>query len=212
MKDTYQITNVQPPIDQKDVVNKEYYDNNFLSSNNQIDISNSNITELRKGYNQLKLDIDNKKFNQNITTKQLDDMFTTGLKEFKGVNKKTNSFTDEALLENKKTMVQNLIAILLESRLLDNKEQAILERHCDFDQEDIMKDIESYLLLKMSQPSAPSERFLYPNLSTVNEQYINDKILANNNFNNNINIIKDIRNYYETETSYYNKKLTRYKN
>ena len=47
--------------------------------------------------------------------------------------------------------------------------------------------------------------------STINEQYINDKILASNKFNNNINIIKDIRNYYETETNNYNKKLSRYK-
>ena len=49
-------------------------------------------------------------------------------------------------------------------------------------------------------------------MSTVNEQYINEKIQANNKFNNNINIIKDIRNYYETETNNYNKKLSRYKN
>ena len=64
----------------------------------------------------------------------------------------------------------------------------------------------------MTNPTAPSERLLYPNLSTVSEQYINGKIQANNNFNNNINIIKDIRNYYETETNNYNKKLIRYKN
>ena len=63
----------------------------------------------------------------------------------------------------------------------------------------------------MSHPSAPSERFLYPNFSTVNEQYINDKILANNKFNDNINIIKDKRNHYETETNNYNKKLNEYK-
>ena len=49
MKDTYKITNVQPPIDEKDVVNKEYCDNNLLSSSNKIDISNRIITELRKG-------------------------------------------------------------------------------------------------------------------------------------------------------------------
>ena len=48
--------------------------------------------------------------------------------------------------------------------------------------------------------------------STINEQYINDKILANNKFNNNIIIIKDNRKYYETETNNYNKKLSRYKN
>ena len=64
----------------------------------------------------------------------------------------------------------------------------------------------------MTNPTAPSERLLYPNLSTVNEQYINEKIQANNKFNNNFNIIKDIRNYYETETNNYNKKLSRYKN
>ena len=63
----------------------------------------------------------------------------------------------------------------------------------------------------MSQPTSPSERLLYPNFSTVGEQYINDKILANNKFNKNINIIKDIRNYYETENNNYNKKLSRYK-
>ena len=83
----------------------------------------------------------------------------------------------------------------------------------------------------MTRPTAPSERLLYPDLSSVserlireaaekqisnaakvNEQQINEKIQANNKFNNNINIIKDIRNYYETETNNYDKKLSRYKN
>ena len=49
MKDTYKITNVHPPIDEKDVVNKEYCDNNLLSSSNKIDILRRNITEIRKG-------------------------------------------------------------------------------------------------------------------------------------------------------------------
>ena len=49
MKDTYKITNVHPPIVEKDVANKEYRDNNLLSSNNKIDILSKNITELRKG-------------------------------------------------------------------------------------------------------------------------------------------------------------------
>ena len=64
----------------------------------------------------------------------------------------------------------------------------------------------------MTNPTAPSERLVYPDLSSVSERLINEKILANNKFNNNINIIKDIRNYYETETNNYNKKLSRYKN
>ena len=55
----------------------------------------------------------------------------------------------------------------------------------------------------MKQPTSPNGRLLYPNLltesplrgSTVNVQYIKEKILAINKFNNNITIIKDIRNY-----------------
>ena len=49
MKDTYKITNVNPPIDEKYVVNKEFCDNNLLSSSNKIGILSKNITELRKG-------------------------------------------------------------------------------------------------------------------------------------------------------------------
>ena len=49
MKDTYKITKVHPPRDEKDVVNKEYCDNKLLSSCNKIDILSRNITELRKG-------------------------------------------------------------------------------------------------------------------------------------------------------------------
>ena len=75
----------------------------------------------------------------------------------------------------------------------------------------------------MSRPTAPSESLLYPDLSSVserlmreaaavNEQQINEKIQANNKFNKNINIIKDIRNYYKAETNNYNRKLSRYKN
>ena len=191
MKDTYKITNVHPPIDEKDFVNKEYCDNNLLSSSNKIDILSKNITELRKGefdkvttktlqlnetqvndelvnefiestnevrntvkfcnkvaadtiskYNQLKQEFDNNKFNQDITNIQLDEMFTTGLKENKEVNKMTNSFIDEALLKNKRTIVQYIIAILLRSTLVDSKEQARLEMHYGFKQEDITKEIE----------------------------------------------------------------------
>ena len=73
--------------------------------------------------------------------------------------------------------------------------------------------------MKMTNSTAPSERLLYPDLSSVSERLIREaaekqikeKIQANNKFNNNINIIKDIRNYYETETNNYSKKLSRYK-
>ena len=127
---------VHPPIDEKIVVNKEYCDNNLLSSNNKKEILSKNITELRKRefdkvttktlqlnetrfndelmnvfiesanevtntvnfcykvaadtiskYNQLKLEFDNNKFNQNITNIHLDDMFLKVLGEMKEYNK-----------------------------------------------------------------------------------------------------------------------------
>ena len=191
MKDTYKTTNVHPPIDEKDVVNKEHCDNNLLSTSNKIDILRRNITELRKGefdkvtnktlqlnetqvndelinefiestnevtntvkfcnkvaadtiskYNQLKQEFYKNKFNRNITNIQLNEMFTTGLIEFKEVNKKTNSFIDESLLKNKRTKVQYIIAILLRSTLLDNKKQESLAKHYGYKQEDITKEIE----------------------------------------------------------------------
>ena len=46
----------------------------------------------------------------------------------------------------------------------------------------------------MTNPTAPSERLLYPDLSSVSERLIKEKIQANNKFNNNINTIKYIRN------------------
>ena len=63
--------------------------------------------------------------------------------------------------------------------------------------------------MEETKPSAP---LLYPNITSFSEQYISDKILANNKFNNNINIIKCVRNFYETETNNYNNKLSRYRN
>ena len=180
MKDTYEITNVHPPIDEKDVVNKEYCDNNLLSSNNKIDILSKNITELRKGefdkvttktlqlnetqvndelikefiesanevsntvkfcnkvaadtiskYNQLKQEFDKIKLNPIITNILLDDMFTNGLREMKEYNKSL-----------RKVILQYIIAILLQSTLVDNKEKERLEMHYSFKQEDIMKETE----------------------------------------------------------------------
>ena len=48
-------------------------------------------------------------------------MFTIGLRSFHEIDNKTNSSLDEALIKNKKTIVQYIIAILLESKLDDNK-------------------------------------------------------------------------------------------
>ena len=83
-------------------------------------------------YNQLKQEFDNYKFNQNITNIQLDDMFTNDLREMK-YNKSL-----------RKVIVQYIIAIILRSTLIHNKEQARLEMHYGFKQEDIMKEIERF--------------------------------------------------------------------
>ena len=180
LKDTYKITNVHPPTDEKDVVNKEYCDNNLLSSSNKTDILSKNITELRKGdfdkvttktlqlnetqvneeltnefvestnevritvrfcnkvaadtiskYNQLKQEFDNNKLNQNITNIHLDEMFTNSLREMKEYNKSLRG-----------VIVRYIIVILLQSKLIDNKEKDRLEMHYSFNQEDIMKEIE----------------------------------------------------------------------
>ena len=48
------------------------------------------------------------------------------------------------MMKMKLLVTKYIIAILLERRLVDNKEQVRLEMHYDFEQEDIMKDIESY--------------------------------------------------------------------
>ena len=123
-------------------VNEELI-NKFIQSTNEftntVNFCNKVASDTIIRYNQLKQEFANIKFNQSFTNIHLDDMFTTGLKEFKEVNKKSNSAVDE-----KKTIVQYLVAILLESKLVDNKEQARLEMHYDFNLEDIMEEIESY--------------------------------------------------------------------
>ena len=58
-------------------------------------------------------------------------MFTNGLREMKEYNKSL-----------KGVIVQYIIAILLQSKLLDNKEKDRLEMHYSFNQEGIMKEIE----------------------------------------------------------------------
>ena len=205
MKDTYKITNVHSPLDEKDVVNKDYCDNNLLSSNNKRDTLSKKITELRKGkfkevtigrlnaniidfssstinrdtvwidgdtvelvslnssnistlanklaeietnivhfcnkvsadtiskYNELILEIDNNKYNQSITNIQLGDACVD---RWRGLR--------ENHILMMKIVIKYIIILLLEKKLVDNKEQARLEMHYDFKQEDIMKDIESY--------------------------------------------------------------------
>ena len=83
--------------------------------------------------NELKVEFDNNKFNQSITNIQLGEAFVDrwrGLRE------------NHTLMM--KIVIKYIIRILLESEPVNNTEQARLEMHYDFKQEDIMKDIESY--------------------------------------------------------------------
>ena len=70
-------------------VNEELI-NNFIKSANEVtntvNFCNKVASDTMSKYNQLKLVIDNNKFNQNITNIHLDGMFTTGLKEFEEIN------------------------------------------------------------------------------------------------------------------------------
>ena len=44
-------------------------------------------------------------------------------------------------------MVEYIVAILLENKLINNKEQARLEMHHDFNHKDIMRDTYSYFTI-----------------------------------------------------------------
>ena len=78
---------------------------------NTVNFCNKVASDTISKYNQLKLEIDNNKFNQNTTNFHLYDMFTIGLKKISKIIKNTNSAVDEALLKNKKSIVQYIIAI-----------------------------------------------------------------------------------------------------
>ena len=63
-------------------MNDELY-NEFIESANEVTntvkFCNKVAADTISKYNQLQLEIDNNKFNQNITNIQLDEMYTTGL-------------------------------------------------------------------------------------------------------------------------------------
>ena len=63
-----------------------------------------------------------------------------------------------------KRVIKYIIAILLESELIYNKEQSRLEMHYNFNQKDIMKDTESYFTTENDcQSTPPCERLIYSN-------------------------------------------------
>ena len=114
-------------------VNEELI-NEFIESTNEVRITAKFCSKVAADtiskYNQLKQEFEINKFNQNITKIQLDEMFTYVLREMKEYNKSLRG-----------VIVQYINAILLQSKLLDNKEKDRLEMHYSFNQEDIMKEI-----------------------------------------------------------------------
>ena len=67
-------------------------------------------------------------------------MFTNGLREMKEYNKSLRKF-----------IVQYIIALFLQSTLVDNKEQATLEMHYGLKQEVILQEIEIFFNNKNKQ-------------------------------------------------------------
>ena len=72
-------------------------------------------------------------------------MFTNGLREMKEYKESLRG-----------VIIQYIIAILLQSKLLDNKEKDRLEMHYSFNQEDLMKEIERVFTNENKQSSDQS--------------------------------------------------------
>ena len=100
---------------------------------NIVHIYNKVSADTISKYNELKVEFDNNKFNQTITNIQLGD---ASVDRWRGLR--------ENHILRMKIVIKFIIAILLESKQVDNKEQERLEKRYDFKQEDIMKDINSY--------------------------------------------------------------------
>ena len=104
------------------------------SESNIVHFCNNVSADTISKFNELKVELDKNKINQSITNIQLGDACVD---RWGGLREKH--------ILMMKIVIKYMIAILLERRLVDNKEQARLEMHYDFKQEDIMKYIESYL-------------------------------------------------------------------
>ena len=81
-------------------------------------------------YNLLKIEIKSNESNQDVTDIQLDAMFTNVLQEVKA---------DKRPL--RKPINKNIIAIIMEKKLIDNRTEASLEMHTEFCQKDIIREI-----------------------------------------------------------------------
>ena len=93
-----------------EIIEGKYYEQELLKSEFDFENpSNKVVADTISKYNQLKQEFDNNKFYQNITNIHLDDMFTNGLRKMKEYNKSL-----------RKVIVHYIIALLLQSTLVDN--------------------------------------------------------------------------------------------
>ena len=79
--------------------------------------------------------------NQNVTNIQLGVSFTCGLRKLR----EDNGLLNEIASQIRETIVQYIIATL-ESKLIDNKDEARPEMNIDIVQRDIMKENEGYFV------------------------------------------------------------------
>ena len=88
-------------------------------------------------------------------------MFTLSLQELKEGSRLIRAKTAEIACQTRKTIIQYIRAIVLESKLVDDKEQARQEMHYNFDYEDIMKEVESYFIVKSEHSKSLSYSYVY---------------------------------------------------
>ena len=90
---------------------------------NIVHFGNKLSTDTISNYNEVKVEFYNSKFNQSITNNQLGDACVD---RWRGLREKHISMM--------KMVIKYIIAILLQRKLVDNKEQSRLEMHYDFKQ------------------------------------------------------------------------------
>ena len=112
---------------------------NMLTENetNNVHFGNKVSANTISKYNELEAEVDSNKFNQSITKIQLGDACVDRWRVLR-----------ENHILMMKIVMKYIMAILLENKVVENKEHARLEMHYDFNQEDIMKDFESFFYWK----------------------------------------------------------------
>ena len=78
---------------------------------------NKITSDIINKFTQINQEIDDNNFSQNVTNMELDDIFTSGVRE----SKEDKKSLSQNISQIGKFIAQYLIAVLLENQLLDNK-------------------------------------------------------------------------------------------